>query len=144
MLKHILDWLNPFNYLFWIVDPCDQTVLESGATCFTQMSRRDRDAAIVWYLWQALQACGSFSSDIDVLLADAACFKVEPEEMLHAMEVLIAGEAANAAGASLDVTAEEAAAGIACLKDADYQTIRALKVFLSCKLNSCIGGPPII
>jgi len=138
MIKQILQWLNPLN-LFWIVDPCSQTVLESDATCFTQLSRRERDAAIVWYLWQALQACASYSSDIDVLLADGACFKNEPEEMLHAMEVVLAGEAANDAGASLDITAEEAAAGIKCLKDADAQTIRALKVVLLCKFNACIN-----
>lgn len=140
MLKFILKWFNPFNYLFWIVDPCSQDGLESNATCFTQLSRRDRDAAIVWYLWQGLQSCASYSSDIDVLLLDGACFKNEPEEMLHAMEVYLAGVAAFDAGAdTLAITAEEAAEGIKCLKDADALTIRALKVILLCRFNACIN-----
>lgn len=139
MIKHLLQWLNPFNYLFWIVDPCSQTQLESDAACFTQLSARDREAAIVWYLWQALQECASYSSDIDVLLADGACFKNESAEMLQSMQVVIAGELANDAGASLDITAAEASEGIKCLKNADAQTIAALKVVLTCKFNACIN-----
>lgn len=126
--------------LLLIVDPCDGGVLNSEAACFQNLSRAERDAAIVWYLWQAAQACASYSSDLNTLLADASCFAVQSEEMLHAMEVLIAGELASDAGASVSITMAEVVEGIKCIKNVDAQKIRALKVLLTCKLNACVGG----
>lgn len=137
ILLSLLRWLNPLN-LFWIVDPCGQTLLETESTCFRDLAPNDREAAIVYYLWQGLIAKG-FSSDIQDLLASGACFANEPPDMLQAMDVQIAGNAAVAAGSSVSVTLAEAVDGIKCLKDASPQVIRALKSVLRCKLNSYIS-----
>jgi len=121
-----------------IVDPCDGGVLNTEAACFAKLSKTERDAAIVWYLWQAAIE-GGFSSDIEDLLEAGACFAVEPPNELHAMEVVIAGNAAVAAGASVEVTIAEVVEGIKCLKHASPQKIYALKVLLLCKLNAAIA-----
>ncbi len=133
----ILYWLNPFNYLFWVVD-CTEATLNASSTCFQQLAAKERDAAIVWYLWQANQACASYSSDLQTLLSTGACLVKESPEMLHSMELLNAINAAVAAGASVTGTLAETVAGIACLKHVDPMTLRALRVALTCNLNNCV------
>lgn len=128
--------------LLLIPDPCAEGTLNSEAACFQQLSRSQRDAAIVYYLWQAAIACASYTSDLTTMLTDASCFANESEEMLHAMEVYLAGVLAGDAGASVDVTLDGAAQAIKCLRDVDAQKIRAIKVLLLCKLNGCVN--PII
>lgn len=121
-----------------IVDPCDGGTLEGQAACFRELAPNDKDAAIVWYLWQA-NITNGFSSNIQDLLSAAACLVNEPPEMLHAFDVQIAGNAAVAAGASVSVTIAEAVEGIKCLKDASPAVIRALRTLLQCKLNTAIS-----
>ncbi len=122
-----------------IVDPCGRDTLESEAACFRELPPTDKDAAIVWYLWQANIATNSYSSDIQTLLSDAACFAVEPPEILHAFDVQVAINAAAAAGASVTGSMSELTTGIECLKDASPQVIRALKTLMMCKLTPAIS-----
>lgn len=136
-LLSILGWLNPFNYLFWVVD-CTETTLNANSTCFQQLAEKERDAAIVWYLWQLYQTNGG-TSDLDTLLQNAGCFINESPEMLHAMEVNIAYQAALAAGASVTGTLDEAVAGIACLKHLSPLKLRALKTALQCQEAAAVS-----
>ncbi len=136
-LLSILQWLNPFNYLFWVVD-CTEATLNASSTCFQQLSANEREAAIVWYLWQLYQTNGG-TSDLDTLLLTGTCFQKESPTMLHAMEVTIAANAAIAAGASVTGTLAEAVEGIKCLKFVDPMTIQALKVWLECQEANAVS-----
>lgn len=99
---------------------------------------QERDAAIVWYLWQLYQTNGG-TSDLDTLLSAGEVFVQESPTMLHAMEVEIAYQAALAAGASVTGTLAEAVEGIKCLKNTDPQMLRALKVMLECQMNNAVS-----
>lgn len=118
---------------------CTQSSLEASAKCFVNLSPNDRDAAIVWYLWQGLQTCASYSSSLTTLLTDAACFANNSPEMLQAMEVVNAAQAASDMGASTTGTLAEAVEGIKCLKNADPEKIQALLMYLRCKVNTCLA-----
>ena len=133
-----LSWLNPLN-LFWIVDPCSEDELVSGSKCFRELAPEDRLAAIVWYLWQGAITAASVSSDLDTLLQSAACYAAIPPDQLNAIEVLVAAEEADAAGASVDITLDEVVTGITCLKNVDPQKLKALRIWLQCKINSGIS-----
>lgn len=122
-----------------IVDPCDGGTLATESACFRELAPNDKDAAIVWYLWKANQATNAFSSDIQDLLAAAACMVNYPPERLHAFDVQVAVDAATAAGASVTGTISEATTGIKCLRDASPQVIRALLTVMRCKLNAAIS-----
>ncbi len=136
-LFSFLKWFNPFTYVFHVVD-CTEATLNASSTCFQQLAEKERDAAIVWYLWQLYQT-NEGTSDLDTLLQNAGCFINESPTMLHAMEVTIAYQAALAAGASVTGTLAEAVDGIACLKHLSQSQLYALKVALECQEANAVS-----
>lgn len=123
--------------MFWVVD-CTEATLNASATCFQQLAEKERDAAIVFYLWKLAQTNG-YTSNFDTLLKNAGCFINESPTMLHAMEVTIAYQAALAAGASVTGTLAETVDGIACLKHLSPLKLMALKVALECEEANAVS-----
>lgn len=127
-----------------ITDPCSIDNLNADAKCLNCFSKTEKQAALVYWLAQALKAAGGADyTNINDLETAVACLKCEPTFMLDSFDVAIAqGLAENEGASSLTVTQLRAA--IKCWVCADPKVLRTAETLLRCKLNAFIGGPIIL
>lgn len=127
-----------------ITDPCSIDNLNADAKCLNCFSKTEKQAALVYWLAQALKGAGGADyTNINDLEDAVKCLKCEPTFMLDSFDVAIAQSLALNEGAD-DLTVTQLRAAIKCWVCADPKVLRTAETLLRCKLNSFIGGPPIL
>lgn len=118
-----------------IVDPCTVDALATDAKCLNLLSPQEKLAATVYYLCQQAAAQGAIGEcDLDALAVDAACYKFPPP-VRDSVLVSLACQQASAAGASVDCSDVEGLKDtIKCLKLHDPEMLRAMEIYLRCKI----------
>lgn len=117
-----------------IVDPCSTDSLINSAKCINCFSKTEKQAALVYWLAQELKASGGTDyTNLGTLESATACFKCEPTFMLDSFDVVIAQDAATAAGATT-LTTTQLRAAIKCMVCTDPKFLRTAETFLRCKL----------
>lgn len=127
-----------------ITDPCSLDNLTADSKCLNCFSKTEKQAALVYWLAQALKAGGGADyTNINDLEDAVKCLRCEPTFVLDSFDVAIAQTLALDEGAS-NLTVTELRAAIKCWVCADPKVLRAAETLLRCKLNSVVTGPPIL
>lgn len=128
-----------------VTDPCSLTALTADSKCFNCLNAHEKQALLVWFLAQGLQAAGGLDlTDPNALINYVACFTCEPSFVLDSFNVAVAQNLAAAGGARVDLSIADLRAAIKCLVCTDDKTLQAAETVLRCKLNTYFSGIVIL
>lgn len=118
---------------------CDLDDMLDQSKCIDKLSPQEKQAASVYYLCQALSACGTQTCTVDQLQEDAACLKQVSPNRLQSIGVYTDFLAADAAGASVTLDMDDIQEAIKCLRLIDSHALKAMETVLRCALRECVA-----
>lgn len=116
---------------------CNQSTLTAATGCLSCLSKKEKQALLVLYLYRQKNPASAAAVPVSTLLAQAACLACAPSDSsIDDMEVYIQRQAALDSGlVEPTFSASVAIKNVVGMKALSFKQLRAMEILLRCQLS---------